>query len=494
MERTTVLPHDDHRLNRAITPETRNDINELAVHALHLSVFRSIIHVCYIRTYVRKKLEGIAREQMNDQKRKEQRKYYLCIDLKSFYASVECADRGLDPFTEKLVVADPDRGPGTICLAASPAIKAAGVPSRCRVFQIPKDIEYTMATPRMGRYMEVAAKINSIYMRHVCPEDMHVYSIDECFIDITPYLGLRKMSAHGFAALLIDEVLKETGITATAGIGSNIFLAKVALDLLAKHEKSGIAELDECSFKQRVWFHQPITDIWGIGPGIARRLSRKGVHDLAGICATDPKWIMREFGKNGEYLIDHAWGQEPCTIKEIRDWQPSSNSLSSGQVLIRNYSAEEARTVVREMATAAALELRKLGKSCEQVALWIGSGYVKTPDGRKSVMHAGGSMKLHERTCSPALITKRILAIYDAKVDKRMSIKRISLSLGALGCARYDQKSLFDDEAREKETSLADTAIAIHERFGKNALLKGGSLKEEATMRERNLQIGGHRA
>lgn len=423
-----------------------------------------------------------------------QEKHYLCIDLKSFYASVECADRGLDPFTEKLVVADPDRGPGTICLAATPAIKAAGVPNRCRVFQIPSDIEYTMATPRMGRYMEVAAQINSLYMKHVCPEDMHVYSIDECFMDITPYLGLSGTNAHDFAAMLIDEVLKETGITATAGIGSNLFLAKVALDLLAKHERGGIAELNESSFRQKIWFHQPLTDIWGIGPGIARRLNRKGVRDLAGICATDPKWIMREFGKNGEYLLDHAWGQEPCTIKEIRSWQPSSNSLSSGQVLIREYSNEEARTVVREMASSAALELRKTGKSCGHIALWVGSGYMKMPDGRRSVAHSGGSMKLNKRTSSPALITEKILAIYDSKVDEQMTIKRISLSLGSLACAQYDQKSLFDDENRIKEESLADAAIAIHERFGKNALLKGGSLKEEATMRERNKQIGGHRA
>ncbi len=423
------------------------------------------------------------------------KKSYLCIDLKSFYASVECVDRGLDPFTEKLVVADPDRGPGTICLAASPAIKKAGVPNRCRIFQIPKDIEYTMATPRMSRYMEVAAKINSIYMRHVCPEDMHVYSIDECFIDVTPYLELAKMNAHDFAALLIQEVLEETGITATAGIGSNLFLAKLALDLLAKHEQSGIAVLNEDSFKQRVWFHQPITDIWGIGPGIARRLARKGILDLAGICAANPQWIMKEFGKNGKYLLDHAWGQEPCTIKEIREWKPSNKSISSGQVLIRVYSKQEARTVVKEMATNCALELCKHEKSCQQIALSIGSGYVKLSNGQKTVLHSGGSKRLNTRSNSLSYIVKNLLSIYDKQVDEALPIKRISISLGSLAPARYDQGSLFEDSEQQiKESALTDATLAIHKRFGKNALLTGINLKEEATMRERNLQIGGHRA
>lgn len=239
-------------------------------------------------------------------------KSYLCIDLKSFYASVECADRGLDPFLENLVVADPDRGPGTICLAITPAMKVLGVKNRCRVFEIPGSIEYTMATPRMRRYMGVSAQINSIYMRYISPDDMHVYSIDECFIDATPYLRLYHMAPRQLAEFLRTKVMEETGITATAGIGPNLFLAKVALDIEAKKAADGIGVLDEESFKREIWFHHPITDIWQVGPGIARRLARRGVQDLAGVCAADPKWIKKELGKSGEYLIDHAWRQEPC--------------------------------------------------------------------------------------------------------------------------------------------------------------------------------------
>ena len=257
---------------------------------------------------------------------------YLCIDLKSFYASVECVDRGLDPFKDNLVVADPERSRTTICLAASPAIKALGVPSRCRVYEIPKNIQYTMAPPRMKRYMEVSAQIYGIYLRRISAQDIHVYSIDECFIDATPYLSLYRTDARSLAQQLMDDVREECGICATAGIGTNLFLAKVALDVTAKHVDDHIGYLDEREFRRKIWHHRPITDIWGIGPGIARRLLQYNVQDLAGITQVDERFLHKEFGVNAEYLIDHAWGYEPCTMADIHAYRPHGHSTSNGQV------------------------------------------------------------------------------------------------------------------------------------------------------------------
>ena len=333
-------------------------------------------------------------------------KSYVCIDLKSFYASVECVDRGLDPFTENLVVADPDRGSGTICLAITPAMKALGVKNRCRIFQIPNGIEYTMATPRMARYMEVSAQINALYLRYVSAEDIHVYSIDECFIDATPYLKLYRMGAKAFAEMLRNKVAEETGITATAGIGPNLFLAKVALDIEAKKAADGIGILDEESYKREIWFHRPITDIWQVGPGIAHRLAKHGIHDMAGVCAANPAWLKKEFGKNGDYLLDHAWGQEPCTIKQIKEYRPAAHSISNGQVLMRDYSFSEARTVLREMADASCLDLCSKGLSCGNVSVHVGYAQPHLTESGRWGMGSGGSTKLSERTDSPHRIVK----------------------------------------------------------------------------------------
>ena len=282
---------------------------------------------------------------------------YCCIDLKSFYASVECVDRKWDPFEKNLVVADPERTEKTICLAVSPAMKALGVPGRCRVFEIPEGIEYFMAKPRMRLYMEVSAKIVSIYLRFVSAADLHVYSIDECFIDLTPYLSLYKTSAKALVDRMRAAVYEETGITATAGIGPNLFLAKVALDITAKHCEDGIGVLDEENFKQHIWHHRPITDIWQIGRGIATRLARFGIRDLEGVAHADIDLLYREFGVNAEYLIDHAWGLEPCTIAEIKAYEPESTSFGNGQVLPCDYTFDEARMVLREMVDETALEL-----------------------------------------------------------------------------------------------------------------------------------------
>ncbi len=418
---------------------------------------------------------------------------YLCIDLKSFYASVECVDRGMNPFEANLVVADPDRGPGTICLAVTPAMKALGVGGRCRVFQIPAGIDYTTATPRMARYMEVAAQINGIYHRYVSPDDMHVYSIDECFIDATPYLRLYKTDARSFAETLRRRVLEETGITATAGIGTNLFLAKVALDIEAKKADDGIGTLDQDSFRREIWFHQPITDIWQVGPGIAHRLAKRGIYDLAGVCAASTVWLQREFGKTGEYLLDHAWGQEPCTIQQIKEHRPKAHSISNGQVLMRDYSFDEARTVLTEMVDASCLDLCAKGLSCGNIAVHVGYAQPSLTESGRWRMGAGSSVKLLQRTDSPSIIRKEALALFDAHVPHDSAIRRLSVALGQLQPARFDQPSLFG-EGNGKEAALAQASVAVRQRFGKNAVLRGTSLRKEATMRERNHQIGGHRA
>lgn len=299
---------------------------------------------------------------------------YICIDLKTFYASVECAARGLDPFTQNLVVADTSRGRTTICLAISPAMKKLGIRNRCRLFEIPQNIDYIAAPPRMRHYMEISARIYGIYLEYVSPLDVHVYSIDECFIDATSYLSLYGLTAREFADELRGAVLARTGITATAGIGPNLFLAKVALDITAKHEDDGIGELDEERFRQDIWRHRPITDIWGIGPGTAERLAKYRVYDLMGVAALDSRILYREFGVNAEYLIDHAHGIEPCTIAEIQAYRPQATSMVNGQVLSRNYSYDEALTVLREMVDASVLELVERSVVASSISLYVGYG------------------------------------------------------------------------------------------------------------------------
>lgn len=446
---------------------------------------------------------------------------YVCIDLKSFYASVECAARGLDPFTTNLVVADPDRTEKTICLAITPAMKALGVRNRCRVFEIPAGMDYIMAKPRMKKYMEVSAQIYATYLRFCDAADIHVYSIDECFIDATPYLHLYKLGAREFAQTLIDTVFEETHISATAGIGTNLFLAKVALDVCAKHAPDGIGYLDEEAFKRTMWFHRPITDIWNIGPGIAHRLQKYGVFDLAGVAAMDPATLYKEFGKNAEFLIDHAWGQEPCTIAEIHSYKPQGHSLANGQVLPCNYSFEEARMVVREMIDASVLDLISQRLVCQRISLHIGYakqsieevaksieeggglGSVPTFDGghgRRTLGsvyagHTGGSRKLQRATNSISYLVQNMLALYDETTRRNVPIRRISLGFDDLLPETHATLTLFDDvEAIEREQKLQHAIMDVRAKFGKNAMLKGTSLQKKATARERNQQVGGHSA
>lgn len=438
-------------------------------------------------------------------------KTYICIDLKCFYASVECIDRGLDPFKDRLVVADPERSNTTICLAITPAMKALGVKNRCRVFEIPPGITYIMARPRMRLYMKKSADIYAIYLRYVSPEDVHVYSIDECFIDATPYLDLYDMGARDFARLLMDAVRAETGICATAGVGTNLFLAKVALDITAKHALDNIGFLDEAAFKREVWFHRPLTDIWSIGPGIARRLARYGARDLAGVAALSKETLYREFGVNAEYLIDHAWGQEPCTIAEIQRYKPEGHSMTNGQVLPGDYTFEEARLVLKEMVDASVLEMVEQGVVTERISLMVGYArsagsfadvelfegeHGKRPvSGHRWGLHTGGNRKLDRRTNSRALLTACFEELYDETTRRDVPIRRVNIGFGDLLPEEYGTLTLFDDEAAfERERSLQEALVAVRGKFGKNAMLKGMSLREKATARERNEQVGGHRA
>lgn len=572
----------------------------------------------------------------NKTKQNTRERTYICIDLKTFYASVECAARGLDPFTQNLVVADVSRGRTTICLAISPAMKKLGVRNRCRLFEIPGHIDYIAAKPRMRHYMEVSARIYGIYLEYVSPQDIHVYSIDECFIDATPYLTLYGLTAREFADELRSAVLARTGITATAGIGPNLFLSKVALDVSAKHAADGIGVLDEESFRQTMWTHRPITDIWGIGPGIAARLAAYQVYDLMGVAALDPQILYREFGVTAEYLIDHAHGVEPCTIAEIQAYRPQATSISNGQVLARNYSYNEALTVLREMIENSVLDLVEKCVVTSSISLYIGYGseirevkrldasgsasftdncgkrqsscaedieqaiprpksaganthssplhdhstleacpassahsippkdcssartcstssthssskacptssahsalklrtanslqrgsgahmpslrdeerdllkstvqhgtlfvgeHGKRPvNGYGGYAHANKQRRLGERTNSRKKLLAAFEQLYAECVDPRRPIKRISIGFGDLLPEEFATLDLFTNvEAEARERELMHTIIDVKDKYGKNALLMGRSLRPEATARDRNEQVGGHRA
>ncbi len=438
---------------------------------------------------------------------------YLCVDLKCFYASVECVDRGYDPFERRLVVADPSRGEKTICLAISPAMKALGVRNRCRLFEIPDGIDYEMARPRMRRYMEVSAQIYALYLRYFSPEDIHVYSVDECFIDVGPYLALYGKTPRELAVELIGLVRHRTGICATAGVGPNLFLAKVALDVTAKHAPDNIGELDEERFKCVIWPHRPITDIWGIGPGIARRLAAMGATSLGEVALLPEERLYEEFGINAELLIDHAWGIEPCTIAEIQAYRPRAHSIGNGQVLARDYEFEEALVVLREMVDSLVLDLVDKQLACGRLSLYVGYAHVRRawdeegaapPTERfvgehgtrligRAAEGAGASRKLAATTDSRSVITKRFVELFSEAVDPNRPVRRINIALGELVPVEFADLTLFTNVAAEKsERSLAQATLAVKRRFGKNALVRGLSYRPGATGRERNKQVGGH--
>ena len=411
---------------------------------------------------------------------------YCCIDLKSFYASVECVERGLDPMKTNLIVADPTRGSGSICLAITPAMKALGIKNRCRVFQIPKNVEYITAMPQMRKYMEISADIYSVYLRYVSPDDIHVYSIDECFIDMTDYLKLYKKTPLEFTVMLMDAVYNETGICASAGIGTNLFLCKVALDITAKHSPNFIGFLDEKKFKETVWTHRPITDVWNIGRGIAARLERMGIFDLKGVAEFPESMLYKEFGVNAEFLIDHANGREPCTIKDIHEYKSKSASISNSQILFEDYGYNDALTVMKEMVDLQVLELVDRHLVTDSISLHI--GYSKDV-----IKSSGGTRKLDGFTNSYKKIISHFEALYNETVNKAFPIRKISIGLCNLQDDYMASITLFTDvEAEERERKLQETVVDIKKRYGKNSILKGISYTEKATARSRNKMVGGH--
>ena len=494
-------------------------------------------------------------------------KTYLCIDLKSFYASVECVERGLNPLNTNLVVADNSRTDKTICLAVSPSLKNIGVPGRPRLFEVIQRvrlennkrlrftskgrftdktyfanelelnpdlaIDYLVAMPRMAYYIQYSTRIYACYLKYVAPEDIHVYSIDEVFMDITKYLRLHGMSAHEFAMLLIREVLATTGITATAGIGTNLYLAKIAMDIQAKHlaaDKDGvrIAQLDMASYRRQLWNHLPLTDFWRVGKGYAKRLAKYGIYTMGDIarcslgqqhCYHNAGLLYKILGINAELLIDHAWGWEPCTLKEIKSYRPSAKSIGSGQVLHQPYSFTQARLVVQEMMDQLALELVSQDLTTDQLVLAVNYerlegqpqdyfGKVALDSyGRTLPQPAHGSINLPQSTCSAKLLVEYMLRLYDRIVQPQLLIRKLNISVNHVLTQRQrgpvlqefdlfaDQEEQEQQQALErKEKRMQQAMLEIKKKYGKNAILKGMNLLEKATAKERNEQIGGHKA
>lgn len=491
----------------------------------------------------------------------EQQRVYLAIDLKSFYASVECVDRGLDPLSTNLVVADASRTEKTICLAVSPSLKAYRIPGRARLFEVVQRtkevnaqrlqaairqrravrrengsydflasssdatrlnadpslrLDYIVAPPRMARYLQVSEQINKIYLRYVAPEDIHPYSIDEVFMDVTSYLPLYKLTAHELAMKLVREVLAETGITATAGIGTNLYLAKLAMDIVAKHippDADGvrIAQLDEESFRYLLWDHRPMTDFWMTGPGTVKKLEAHGIHtmgELARLSLQNEDWLYDTFGVDAEILIDHAWGYEPCGMAQIKSYKASTNSISEGQVLGCPYTNEKAALIVREMAELLMFRLTEKKLVTDSLTLEVGydrenvdsGGYRGTTQtdryGRTLPKAAHGTVRLETPTNLGSQIVEQSVKLFRRITDPALTVRRINLTANRVQeDAGVEQVDLFHDtQKQEKEKRLQQTMLDIRNRFGKNALLKASSYEEGATMRQRNGQIGGHKA
>lgn len=423
---------------------------------------------------------------------KERKSVIICIDLKSFYASVECVERGLDPFKTNLVVADPTRSKSTICLAITPAMKALGIRNRCRIHEIPENIEYITAMPRMQLYIDYSAKIYGIYLRYVSKEDIHVYSVDECFIDVTNYLSLYHLSAREMAVELMKAVMDETGITATAGVGTNLYLAKIAMDIVAKHVDDHIGILDEFSYREQLWEHTPLSDFWRIGSRTERKLAGYGIHtmgDIAMASLTSEDWLYKMFGIDAELLIDHAWGYETCRMRDIKNYHSEEHSLSNGQVLMRNYTFEEAGVIVREMTDNLVLDLFEKGMVTNSVTLWIAYDHRYEHEASK------GTVKLSKPTNSSSEIIEAVVELYQKIADRHTGIRRLDVCANRIAPESYIQYSLFDDPVQtDKERHLQEAVLSVKQRYGKNAIMRGANLLECSTYIERNNQIGGHRA
>ncbi len=413
---------------------------------------------------------------------------YACIDLKSFFASCECAERGLDAFTTNLVVADPERGNGTICLAVTPAMKKLGVSNRCRLYEIPKNIKYILAKPKMKLYMQKSAEINSIYLRYVSPDDMHVYSIDECFIDLTDYLKIYNTDAITLAKTLTNAVYKETGICATVGIGTNLYLAKIALDITAKHSPDFIGYLDEELYKKTLWKHKPLTDFWNVGNGTQNRLRKYGVTTMQGVAQMPEEILYKEFGVNAEFLIDHANGRESCTIKDIKEYKTKNCSISSGQVLFSDYEINDAFLVLKEMVFNLTLKLIKTKTVTSSISLYV--GYADRTAGGDSA-----SRRLGIETASFSVLCEKFSELFYEIIDKTKKVRKINIAFCGVKRLDYMPIDMFTDiESLDKEHALLETTVDIQKKYGKNALLKGMSYLDKATQRERSKMIGGHNA
>lgn len=412
---------------------------------------------------------------------------YLCIDLKSFYASVECVERGLDPFSINLVVADPTRH-GAITLAATPAIKKLGVPSRGRIYEIDSSIDYIIAPPRMALYMQYAAKIYGILLKFISSEDIYVYSIDESFLDITSYLKLYQKSPKEIAKMMIDQIVEETGITATAGIGTNLFLAKVALDICAKHASDFMGYLDEDIFRQTLWHHKPLTDIWMIGPGTTKHLARLGLYDLYDVAHYPEGLLYKEFGVNAATLIDHAWGKEETTIPDIKAYQPKQNSISNSQILFEDYTYEDAFLIMEEMVETNVLVLTEKKVVTNQIALFV--GYSK--DCAKPTR---ASTKITNTTNLYSILLKEFSLLYQRSVRKNVPIRQIAISFLHIQSQEKEMYDLFTSFQRvEKEKRIQNTLVQIKNKYGKNAILKGMNVCDKSMAKVRNTLIGGHNA
>lgn len=415
-------------------------------------------------------------------------RYYLCIDFKTFYASVECVERGLDPYKVNLVVADISRGKSTICLAVSPHMKGLGVKNRCRLFEIPKHIHYIVAKPRMKLYMEYSANIYGLYLKYLSQEDIYVYSIDEAFLDVTEYLNFYHKNAQEIAQMIIDDVYRTTGIPATCGIGTNLYLAKVALDITAKHVKSHMAYLDEQIYQKTLWEHTPLTDFWQVGRGIAKRLYKLGIVNMKGIAHCPEDILYKEFGVNARFLIRHAWGKEPVTIQQIKNYQPQHRSISNGQVLFGEYRDQDALLVLKEMVEDNVLTLVEQGLVTNHISLHI--RYVDA-----SLPSTGGSRKISVVTNSYRLLVKEFIDLFESTTFKSQKIRKISIGFGQVIDERYEAYDLFTDyEEVLKERQLQQSIIQIKNKYGKNAVLKAMNVLDKATAKQRHQLIGGHNA
>lgn len=416
----------------------------------------------------------------------EKQRTYVCIDMKSFYASVECAERHLSPFETNLVVADETRGKGAITLAISPKMKSLGVKNRCRLFEIPQNMDYIIAMPRMSLYIKYCADIFEIYLDYFSQDDIHQYSIDEAFIDVTDYLPIYHLSAKDLAKKLINEIAFRTHIPATCGIGSNLYLAKIALDITAKHCKDHIGELTEETFKETLWHHRPITDFWNIANGIATRLARYGIYDMKGIADAPEDLMYRLFGKNAKIIIDHANGKESCTITDIKSYKSKSKSISNSQILFSDYDYDKALLVLQEMALNGCQRLLREHLIASHVGIMVGYS--------KDVIPAtGGTIKMANATNLYSHIKEYVNRLYEENTVNGYLIRRLGISFSGLADESAEGYDLFTDfEAIERERRLENTVLAIKDKFGKNAMLRGFDLADGATQITRNKLIGGH--